>query len=573
MFSVAPNGQCVPSKNVKLKPVNLSAVQPGDEIKFDIPSYLQLINPQATYLTYDLTMTGSAYQGRVAPDKRAAGHSLFRTVNIRSGDDSTQLVYEDDYNMHQALLRECSKNPSIEHTRELFDGAQPDPDIKGSGDTIFYRQQSDTSEFPLTKASTIDTTDASKKAVKTPRIRHRLNCGLMGQDKVIPVIATSGLRLTLQTETDTRALVYDDYDSSGHHIGSGPNTNSVFFAGITTEGTSITSPTTRTFGTEQTIFVQSSASASGSDFSVGSNNPGFQIDDVLCIGTSTGVSEETLGTVTQIEQAAGKHQCKVVPHTDQDYSHTHAAADDGSRVYYKQSDRQAGGARARVNDSAAPTFSLAPPPYLIENVELHAQAVSPPESYTSAMLSQIGKGGVEMECNSYTLHRFNLTTATGLLTQEIPATETLARSALSAPVFLSDFQDVSKPSFLPAGVDQVERRMCQHGLKQIPRRRVELGRYSQSVGGTTRVEPIHLEQAQKALVNCGYAARNLHDIAKKFFIGRAFTRYGQIYNLRDETLSLQTTYGSGASQQKMFNHFVHGVRIMKIGAMGVEVIK
>ena len=65
--------------------------------------------------------------------------------------------------------------------------------------------------------------------------------------------------------------------------------------------------------------------------------------------------------------------------------------------------------------------------------------------------------------------------------------------------------------------------------------------------------------------------RNLQQIAKHFCIARGLTKYGQIMDLSTSTLSLRVDYSAGASEDKLFNNYIYGLKRIVINKDGVSV--
>ena len=72
-------------------------------------------------------------------------------------------------------------------------------------------------------------------------------------------------------------------------------------------------------------------------------------------------------------------------------------------------------------------------------------------------------------------------------------------------------------------------------------------------------------------MNANYGVRNILRVPNKFMIGRAFSKYGQIFNLNNSSLSLRVEY-SGATKEKLYEHFVQFLRRVNISPNGVMVM-
>jgi hypothetical protein len=191
--------------------------------------------------------------------------------------------------------------------------------------------------------------------------------------------------------------------------------------------------------------------------------------------------------------------------------------------------------------------------------------VQPPQGYVEGMMKQISSDkGLSIDYKTNTLYRFNLNTLNGLTNQLIPATQSRAYSIFSVPLSQNDQLDVRESAFQGA-IDGNQNYQYVHGGSLIPDRPINLVRYTQN---PARTDALHLVELEKAMVNANYGVRNLLRVPSKFLIGRAFSKYGQVYNLGDESLSLRVEY-QGAVKQKLFEHFVCYLKRVNISSNGV----
>jgi hypothetical protein len=260
--------------------------------------------------------------------------------------------------------------------------------------------------------------------------------------------------------------------------------------------------------------------------------------------------------------------------------HTYAAAD-VPKVFVKPSQRSIahsgivvrgdGAGGAGTGSGAAPA-----PSYTISDFEMVCLKVEPPQSYVESMTKRALSGeGVAMDYDTYTLYRHNQSNKVGLTTALIPAQQSRALSCLSQPLAVNAFRDVALSS-LVGEPDNARNYQFVFGTHLIPNRVVELSRYSQQLGTglgrTFRSDALHLSELQKAILNIGEPVRNLHKIHEHFAIGRAFTRYGQVFNLKDNSLSLRVDYENTANQDKIFNNYIFHKRRLVINKDGVSVL-
>ena len=167
--------------------------------------------------------------------------------------------------------------------------------------------------------------------------------------------------------------------------------------------------------------------------------------------------------------------------------------------------------------------------------------------------------GLAMDFKTYSLYKFNLTSINGLSTQLIPTNAERAYSCLSVPLPQDVYTEITADS-LSGVVDGARNYQYVLGGNLIPDRPIELQRYNLT---PSRTEALHMLETEKALVNCGYAVRDLQNVEDRFLIARGFSRYNQVTDLNDRSLSLRVLY-QNATEQKIFNHYICHLRRMTV---------
>ena len=303
------------------------------------------------------------------------------------------------------------------------------------------------------------------------------------------------------------------------------------------------------------------------------NNP-FEVGDRLYVcDANTGANEEVLGDVTGFSETAGdlvvSYESARAPGAGLAIIH---AVD--SRVFYKMADRKVG--RSAFNGAEAnPTRLISAPTYEMSDIELIVQSVQPPAGYVAGLLkASASEKGVALDIMTYELHRYNQANKLGLSQIQIPTLMKRAKSLFSQPLATSDA--VARGfghSSLTGVVDNAKSYEWVHGTNHYPSRLVPLERYSQAVAGGDehRNEALHTSELQKAVVNVNEPVRNLQQIAKHFCIARGLTKYGQIMNLSEQSLSLRVDYNAGATEDKLFNTYIYGLKRIVINKDGVSV--
>jgi hypothetical protein len=574
MFKSNATGAYVPSISQAIRPDVVSDVLPEDQIRLLIPSFLGFVDPRETYCRFNLKMTGV---GRIIPDKNAGGHALFRNLLIRDGANSATLVSEEDYNCSVGMLNPFTQQSSVYNKHNLFEGVVENVNEDGDATNLYYG-----------KAPDMNGSDEANVVGSAPQLEVKLQMPLrtkfMG-GKIIPVGLLGGLRLQIDTENPLRALQYvettglcestrvDEFGiaipaaqlttgTGGTGFGAGDqkrnNTDSQDGAySVKLEVGTDDNQKNNPFATGDFLFVQKTAGGDAGQEELLGVVDGFFID-----GTDLGVSY-----VPQRPEAGG-------------LVHTYAAAD-VPKVFVKPSQRSIahsgivvrgdGAGGAGTGSGAAPA-----PSYTISDFEMVCLKVEPPQSYVESMTKRALSGeGVAMDYDTYTLYRHNQSNKVGLTTALIPAQQSRALSCLSQPLAVNAFRDVALSS-LVGEPDNARNYQFVFGTHLIPNRVVELSRYSQQLGTglgrTFRSDALHLSELQKAILNIGEPVRNLHKIHEHFAIGRAFTRYGQVFNLKDNSLSLRVDYENTANQDKIFNNYIFHKRRLVINKDGVSVL-
>ncbi len=544
MFKANQGTQFVPTKVVSIKPEAQVNYNPKtqNQLRWLIPQYLGFIDPRSLYLKYNIKMSG---RGHVKPDWRAGVHSLWRDIRIQDGTGSAELEMIQDYNVNTANWWEWTTNESINNKRELFEGRSETSSLNNQ---IYYGASGDWSAGNV--ATTFDR--------KTLEIQQPIYSGILGGDKVFPVVATKGLRCQMTLDDLRRSLVFNsNLGIDGQFVGCVQAKNIADDAKVAE-------------ASKFNIEIQQPSAGPGGrgvnrNASPSNNNP-FDIGDVLYISDAgDGANEEELGVITDFSKDGNNDlQISYIPARANGVGLTanHAI---GSRVFVKAQDRVNGKVVANVPAQQI-TDAGASISYELSNIEMLVLQVQPPEGYVSAMMNQVNSStGLTLDFRAWTLYRFNLNTINGLTNQLIPANQKRAYSILSVPLDI-DTQSVLSSSSLVGVPDNARNYQYVFRGNLIPDRPVKVERF------TTANTPnaLALVETEKALVNANYGVRNLLNSQNRFLIARAFSKYNQIFDLSAGDLALRVEY-EGATKTKLYEHFVQYIRRINIGSNGVVV--
>ena len=545
MFKATDGTQYVPTKVVSIKPEAQVDYNPKtqNQLRWLIPQYLGFIDPRSLYLKYNIKMSG---RGHVKPDWRAGVHSLWRDIRIQDGTGSAELEMLQDYNVQTANWWQWTQNESINNKRELFEGRSETDNIDAQ---IYYGASGDWSNAAQT--ATFDR--------KTLEIQQPIYSGILGGNKVFPVVATKGLRCQMTLDDLRRSLVFNsNLGIDNQFLGN-------------KHDKAIGNDAKAAVGSEFNIVVQRPAdNAAGRgvnrNASPSNNNP-FDIGDVLYVSDAAdGANEEELGVITQFtKDADGDLVIVYIPAraNGSGLTSNHAA---GSRLFIKSADRINGKVVADV-PAAQITAAGESINYTLSNIEMLVLQVQPPEQYVSAMMSQVNSSnGLTLDFRSTTMYRFNLNTINGLTNQLVPANQKRAYSIYSVPLTITSQSELTNSSLV--GIpDNAQNYQYVFRGNLIPDRPVKVERFSQT---PPHPNALALVETEKALVNGNYGVRNLLNSQNRFLIARAFSKYNQVFDLSTGDLALRVEY-TGATQEKLYEHFVQYIRRINVSSNGVVV--
>ena len=554
MFRNNENNEFIPQKSLIVKPEAQVDYNPRTQnnLRFLVPQFLGFINPADTTLNYKLVMSG---KGSPQPSPKAGVHSLWRDLRIRDGSSQATLEEIQDYNVLTSTWWGYTQNESIANKRNLFEGRQVNPDKTRN---VYYN-----SSAQKWQSGAVTGQSPAQLSIKQP-----IYSGILGGDKVFPVIATQGLRVEMTLDNIQRSCVYQQGDL-GLGVVTGGVTSGKY---LESKGAKAIADDAKTaIDTVFTIDIEApGASVSGRGVNLDAlpydNNP-FSVGDLLHIGTTDALNtSETLGVITGFQADGTKNLViSYIPNRVIGGGLV-GAYGAGSAVFVKNIERL-NGAVVQNLPALQIASALQRVDFTIRDIELHVGVVSPPESYINSMNSQIKGKGLAMDYKTYSLSRVNLNAVNGLTNQLIPSQSNRAYSVISTPLSQNNQINIEVDSFQGL-TDGCQNYQYVLGGLMIPDRPIDLQRYSLAFPHT---DALHLIEAEKSLENCGYTVRNLQRVPERFFIGRAFSKYGQVSNLENRDLSLRVEY-LGATQQKLFNHYICHLRRMIIGPNGISVV-
>jgi hypothetical protein len=491
------------------------------------------------------------------------------------------------YNTLVATKNTYNSNPSIHKKRGQFEGRSANNDTENQ---LYWASPGYDFSAAGTQVGALPT--ALDVEVNIP-----LHSGILNSGRVFPLAAMKGLRLEIDTENANTALsVPYALEQAGATHGTGTEYAWKIATAIlgSTGGDANAKQEKAAIDSQFFCSIKPPATAGDLDglnlayADSGTNPMSAVVGDVLYINVNGGAAgdggEKVLGVCSGLgTDFGGSGRCKVFYIPDRAIGAALGADFPvDSIVYWKWSDREtmAGGTAAftaanipDTNNDGTPMKDLTPfkVDYTISDVEYVVSQVSPPSAYTSRMLSQVNSSqGLSLDVNTYTLYRNNVFDANGMQQMLIPARETRSYSCLSVPLEQRNTggaTEYKKRSFFGV-LDGAADYNYVIGGKLVPDRRVSLARLALD---PPLNEALHLIELEKAVSNCNVPVRELRNQARHILIGRAFSKYGQVFNTASQDLQLRVNYTS-SSHAKMYMNYICHLRRINVSANGVVVV-
>lgn len=554
----------IPLKKIELKPEAQVPMSPKNiiQLRFMFPKYLGFIDPKESKIQYEIQMSG---RGRPIPNSRAGVHSLWRDVRIQDGTGNAILEEIQDYNVLTAQWWDYNTNDSINNLRTMYEGRSADPSVD---DNIYYSGATNWNNAPVIQA---------QESVKL-QIEQPLYSGILGGDKILPLIALSGCRLHMNLDNINRSCSYQTgalgvNDTINQVVGDNSCVTKITKTAMDDAKVNIASEffiTVHGDGGYQNLVNRECKPFNNNPFSIGDM---LHIDSVDTTDPLNPVNiHETLGVISGFtKDGDGDLEIKYIPARANAAGLQNTYDANESSVYVLQHERMDGYLVGNV-----------PPEYIamanigidvtLTNIEYICAVVSPPQGYVKKITEQMsGSKGYIHDYKSWTCHRTNLSAINGLTNQFIHSTEQRAYSVLSVPLSQPRQQNFLSDS-LQGVTDGCRTYQYVFGSSLIPNLPIELIRYSPLIDGVPRTDALHLIELEKALTNCNINVRNLQRVPERFLIGRAFSKWGQYANLSTHDLTLRVEY-SNAVDEKLYNHYICHLRSFIVNSQGINVIR
>jgi len=579
----------------------------GQKIDFYIPPTSKFIQPKECALSMDVKLnlpaglTDTNGRMRVQLDADLGAQVLIRDITISTGGAGNEILEQiQGYNTLCSVRYDYETNESMKNKRQLTEGATGwTPDCRGTcGTTRSDGANCRTSPwFKPHQGIVADTVHASSDYY-TAKVLLPINTGLFQSDRVLPVMLTEGLRISIILEDSVKCFRMLDSVNPGRHLSLHP-------AFVSTDGS------------DQVPQAEGASIASGDDLDkiyiqrtnqqTSVSNCGLVVGQVIkfvnSIGTSDGVDGFTYDEVTATSSSI----------TAIDFI---AASGTNGLVRLTMSGGvTAGGAVTRdfvIADGSLETATSYRCTYEVSDCEMIIQQVDMPDGYERSLMNKMSAGGqVIYDYMTYTNYKFSQQSSDRVMNMRLPLSESRAKAILCVPTDAQVYSPIEalncRTSGDPAdststyvevnatgpnepdgtmnsnrsGIVGVWDNLTDYQFfydgKLNPNREVNCSRIS-----ANSVDQQPLIELEKALVMSGIKPLSFLKFKNNAVIGRALSLDRGVYDCRGRDFSLQANYqGSanngrgtdGPSKPHLWNNYLAHLRRLSISGSSLTVTR
>jgi len=483
----------------------------GQIIKFDIPAFYGMIDPRQSFLRMNIELVGEC---KLRLSKHLGSQSLISALRIYDHSNANLLENIENYGELAKVMNVYGDNETLKHQRQLLEAVDTETalghlDLQNA---LFFKQLS-----PL-GGTTLDVVSSGSVNANRVQVAMRMLSGILGGDKVFPINAFGGLRVEIELNRAVKSLMIAEYGSFATNC---PLLGSPITAGEITELYVEGLPSTLPFSVGNTITVE--------------DDEGDEVEVVI-----TAIDRKLMPESTEYGSEISFATTEF------------GAASVGSKVYFG----------ASVIDEMTKSLN-----FKLTNVEMCLKQVSPPQSYISDMVKQMGSDeGLSIDIKTYDLVRNNIINGQKIHEQPIRSFSNRVYSILTV-LTPNESDRLYSDSFasLTAGLQNYAYAI---DGQLNPNRAVET--HLTTLVGGTHINQQSTFEIQKALESCGLTVRNL-PLRRDFLIGRAVGRYGGVFNLRERNLTLRTSYEPATPSMLCLNYLC-SLRRLNVSNSGIVVI-
>jgi hypothetical protein len=510
LFEVNDN-QYTQNFNTVVIPENGSSFKEGKRMRFVLDPQSGFIDPNSSFLRFDINRTGSGSAGSV-PEPSCGGHALLRDVMIYSG-DGTNLEEMLDYNVWVNQELNLSNDDGYKETRNNIEGC-------------IFNTKGDDNSLEINDIVNNKYSKSNANGSKTPLTRKvciPLYGGLFKSNTVIPVTALNGLRLDIQL---------DD------------NVNRCLRSSSTLEATLNVNNIDLSLQNSNYIVLDTTANGGCSPADI-NTNLAYGVGDVITFDNGD-------YTISSIQ--IGKPNLVCPPYTETD-----------DRVII-----QVTASNFPNKNYPSPTIKFKDDnslSYEVSNPVLVIRKVIPEQNYLNAMMSRLKSKGLSFDIRSFN----NLKNS---ISSDALQSATLLNSFHSRALALLSVQQSQSNNKLSDNLLKGHNALATNYVynikgKQVPSRRVNLSRYNIDTTNNNHADKYicndveHISETDKAWRNAGVVVRNLRNQQNNISYDRSLSNYGGSMDLRGANPQLQVQYNAGGGA-KLMNTFVSHIRNISI---------
>lgn len=518
----------------------------GDEIRIEIPTSIEYIDPKQCYLQLDClvsqTKAGSG-NPRVYLDHKLGGQILIKDIRIMANNKQVLIESIEDYNKYVSIIYDYEDNEVLRQKRGLTEGAVPKNidlinNIDDSGQFDVENNDCKTNPYFINNA---DGTFTYKKA----KMCLKLQAGLFSQEHIIPNALLGGLSVVITTESNNK--VFETLESTSLFQSGVKYKRGMTFVGIDTEGANLAN------------------GGKTNDFFFLNDNNIFDLDDVpfrvgdvikLIKDDKTQDSMEIL--IDTISLADGTkapiNNFKLIKITV-DAEITNSLGFDivsGASFAYNHS--------LDKLTAFTPKYTLSNVDFIVQEVKLTSQA----EAQLMKSLS-VNKKAV-YDFTSVQNYKYSALSNDIALNMRIPIQNKKSFCLLSMPTDSSLYTDADKINAKGTYLLEATRNSSRSGYTGIydnmkdyqfyyeklqPSRAVNVEKYA-----TDGLDATHMVELEKALRSADILPLSMKKVKENFVIGRAFSVNGGVYDPTMKDFNVMINYTTNGTKNKLFHNFV-----------------
>tara|TARA_R110000765_G_scaffold99375_2_gene186606 strand:+ start:119 stop:1843 length:1725 start_codon:yes stop_codon:yes gene_type:complete len=540
-------------------------------IEINVPPTTKFFNPKESYLQFFVTLKLPAGElpTRLQLDAETGAQCLIKDIRIYDGNRNALLEEITDYNTMVAMKYDYETNQSLRNKRALAEGATiQTPDGRGTRGTT-ETQLNQHRDNPYYKPRTTDpdvTTFDDDSFVKC-KVCLPLHTGIFQNDKIFPLLLTSGIHISITLESDARVMRCLDSVAKFRRTPLNPIFHS--YNGCRTNGAAEDGETYTTW------------------YVYNENNQWSADSLPFVVGESFGFYDITTGT------AGGVHS-PVISRIEWDTTTTPdmvKITTDATEVNIGGDDISTDGKWSLVSKSIPDSTSYNAT-YLIENVELVLQQVAVDPRYEQGMLTKMKEGGtITYDFLSVTNYKYSQLASDRVANIRIPLNNQKARSIVAIPTDATvytakqNLDSTSTYSVTPNDDRDALGRSCRSGLVGIsdnitsynflydgrlqPSRLVNLSKTSSKKSISQQA----LIENDKGLTSAGINTHSMRNFSNNFIISRALSLGSGVYDARNKDFSLQVNYQETAAPAfpKLWKIYCYHIRRLNIKGETISV--